>query len=81
MEEEMKLNEIGMAYYRKSNPKARRLRATAIEHNGGKRTVFGCICVCRHTVATDWRDKTVHLKIWRADHENCAQEWIPTGIA
>ncbi len=78
---ETKLNAEGMRRYRSAHPSARRERATAIEHNGGKRTVFGCICGSRHSVATDWRNKTVHLAIWRANHEDCAQAWIPLGLA
>lgn len=72
---------IGMRYYRSAKPTSRRTRATAITHSGSRQTVFDCICGSRHTAATAWRDKSVHVQIWRADHADCAIEWIPLGLA
>ena len=74
-------NAVGMRYYRAARPQARRTAATAIVHSGGKQTIYGCVCGSRHTVATLWRDKTVHLQLWRAAHADCIQAWIPLGLA
>lgn len=72
---------LGMARYRAARPRARRFRPTAIVHNGGRRTVYGCICGDTHSVATNWRNNTLHLDLWRCDHEDCALAWIPLGLA
>lgn len=55
---------------RNDNPKMRRTGATAIEHSGGKQTIFGCVCGARHTAATSYRDAR-HVQDWIARHENC----------
>lgn len=78
--DETKLNAIGMRYYRSTHPRSRRSNATAIEHNGGKKTVFGCLCGARHSCATSHRE-VLHVALWCADHSDCAQNWIPLGLA
>ena len=64
-----------MIAIRKSFPSLRRERPTAIIHNGGKRTVYGCICGSTHSCATDWRGRdSVHVAVWRAEHDSCAED-------
>lgn len=75
------LNEIGMRYYRATHPKARRAFPTAIVHNGSSKTVFECICGSRHSCATRHRYDTAHYWDWRLAHSDCAQAWIPLGLA
>lgn len=74
-------NAVGIRYYRAAHPRARRTAATAIIHNGSRRTVFDCICGATHSCSTEHRDRTLHVSLWRADHADCAQAWVPLGLA
>lgn len=53
---------------------ARRMRRTApvaIEHSGGRQTIYGCLCGARHTCATNYR-QAVHVQEFCYDHnESC----------
>ena len=66
--------------YREMQKFARSLRrtsATAIEHSGGKQTIFGCICGSRHTTSTDWNGRNAkHVIEWQVQHDiKCAKRF------
>jgi hypothetical protein len=63
--------------WRAANPKARRNRATAIVHNGGTKTVFGCVCGAKHSTSTDWNGRNAkHVEDWRGEHDDCIVEAV-----
>ena len=48
----------------------RRSGATAIEHSGGRRTIFGCLCGSQHSTSTDWNGRqALHVQRWQHEHD------------
>lgn len=68
-----------LTLYRRMNTRARRTRATAIEHSGGSQTIYGCICGARHTCATSYRQAR-HVSEWRKEHDRCLDVWAVTNL-
>ena len=50
----------------------RRNRATAIFVNGGRQTVYRCICGAEHSCATKYRHAK-HVQKWREEHDSCVK--------
>lgn len=60
----------------------RRTGATAIEHSGGRQTIFGCLCGSRHTASTDWNGRNAkHVQDWQGQHEASCGELYSQMIA
>jgi len=64
--------QTAVAHLRAEHPTMRRVCSTAIEHTGGQRTTYRCLCGERHTVATGYRESK-HLREWREEHAGCAR--------
>ena len=61
-----------METIRRAFPVLRRTNPTAIIHNGGARTIFGCLCGSTHTTSTDWKGRDAsHVWQWRIEHADC----------
>lgn len=70
-------------YRRLIDPRARRHYSTAIERNGSRRVIYGCVCGSTHSASNLYphHRRAAHVLAWESDHVGCMGAAVAAALA